>query len=256
MPEVSFQSLCLVIVGFAVGFLSGLLGIGGGIISVPVLVAMGMSPALSVGTSSFCVLVAVSWGTYINAKAKLIDYTAVVFTLPITIVTAVYGILALEDWSVQSFHLYFACFTGICAVLSYLKLRKSRVSSTHRQASFSSFHPFRLLAGALAGFVNGAFGVGGGIVIVPLHLIAGDHLKKIVPISLAIISATSLISVSLHGAYNHISWLEAFALSIATIPGSQIGTAVLKKAPDRWIHAALILVLVAVSGSSVWKFTH
>lgn len=44
------------VIGMLIGFLSGLLGIGGGVISIPIFLRLGMTPHTAAGTSSACVL--------------------------------------------------------------------------------------------------------------------------------------------------------------------------------------------------------
>ncbi len=55
-----------VLAGFAAGVLAGLTGVGGGVLLVPVLVAMGFSALPAIGTSNFAILISSTSGTVTN----------------------------------------------------------------------------------------------------------------------------------------------------------------------------------------------
>jgi len=67
----------LIAVGVVAGFLSGLLGIGGGLVIVPALAGMlGMPLKRTLGTSLVCIVAMVVPGTIVHASLGHIDWTA------------------------------------------------------------------------------------------------------------------------------------------------------------------------------------
>lgn len=102
-----------------------------------------------------------------------------------------------------------------------------------------------LLAGLLAGAVNGLFGAGGGMVLVPLlTLFTAMEDNEIFPSSICIILPICLVSLTVTGLTGAIAWKEAFPY----LPGSAIGGILAglygRKIPVTWLHRGLgILIL-------------
>lgn len=74
IAEMSVHWLAILGMGFAIGFLSGMFGIGGGFLLTPALMFYGIPPAVAVATGT-CPLTAVSVsGVLTNAKRNAVDY--------------------------------------------------------------------------------------------------------------------------------------------------------------------------------------
>lgn len=104
--------------------------------------------------------------------------------------------------------------------------------------------------GLLAGFFSGLFGVGGGIVIVPLlvlllafpqRLASGTSLAAILPTAIA-----GSIGYALRG---EVDWVAAGCLAIGAIGGSLIGTWLLHRISQRWLRWGFIAFQLAMAVS-------
>lgn len=70
------DTVILIIAGLIAGLSSGLLGIGGGVITVPVLVLLlGVDPKIAVGTSLFVIVPTAIVGTLVHYKAGNIHFS-------------------------------------------------------------------------------------------------------------------------------------------------------------------------------------
>ena len=102
-----------------------------------------------------------------------------------------------------------------------------------------------ILAGAGAGAVNGLFGAGGGMVLVPLlMLLTPLDADEIFPSSISIILPLCLVSLSVTAMTQGIAWQQA----LPYLPGSALGGVFAglwgKKIPVKWLHRGLgILIL-------------
>jgi uncharacterized membrane protein YfcA len=106
------------------------------------------------------------------------------------------------------------------------------------------------LVGVLAGFFSGLFGVGGGIVIVPLLvMVLGFDQRRASGTSLTAILPTAVAGSIGYGINGDIDWVVAGCLAAGAIVGSFIGTALLERISQGWLRWAFIAfqLVMAVS---------
>lgn len=102
-----------------------------------------------------------------------------------------------------------------------------------------------LLAGTLAGAVNGLFGAGGGMVLVPLLTrLTPLEDSRIFPASVSIILPVCLVSLLISSFAAPIPWQQAFPYLIGSTAGGILAGIWGKKIPVKWLHRGLgILIL-------------
>ena len=108
-------------------------------------------------------------------------------------------------------------------------------------------HPYwaMALAGGLAGAVNGLFGAGGGMVLIPLlTLLTQLKPEAVFPTSVSIILPVCLVSLGVTALSGQIAWQDA----LVWLPGSAAGGILAgffgKKIPVKWLHRGVgILIL-------------
>lgn len=100
-----------------------------------------------------------------------------------------------------------------------------------------------MLAGMAAGAVNGLFGAGGGMVLVPLLTWLTDlEDREIFPASVCIILPICLISLWL--TYQPIPWDTAIPYLIGSAGGGVLAGILARRIPTLWLHRILgILIL-------------
>ena len=100
--------------------------------------------------------------------------------------------------------------------------------------------------GLFAGFLSGMFGIGGGIVIVPLLVLAAGFERRLAAgTSLAAIVPAALVGVASYAALEQVDWLVALILVIGSVIGAQVGAHLLHKLPVLAIRWAFIVFLAA-----------
>lgn len=102
--------------------------------------------------------------------------------------------------------------------------------------------------GILAGAFSGLFGVGGGIVMVPLLILLGFGERRATATSLCAIVIIAALAAALHGAYGNVRLGDAALLIVPAVAGVGIGVAVQQRIPERTVSLlfALLLLVVAV----------
>lgn len=254
------------LVGVLIGIASGLLGIGGGTVMVPIFrLAFGMSATMSTATSLFAIIPTSISGAISHVKGKTcIPALGIAAGLGGACMSPIGVWLAQlsPDWLVM---LAAALIIGYSAINMFKKAFKLRpacqpvagADAAAPAADDSSLSRKQLLQGAaiglVAGLASGYVGVGGGFIMVPLML-------SIIDIPMRKASGTSLIAVMIlaipgvieQGIIGNINYLAGIAIVIGTIPGAVIGARLVTKVPERTLRllfgcflivAAVMLVL-------------
>ena len=108
--------------------------------------------------------------------------------------------------------------------------------------------PRLLLIGLVAGFFSALFGVGGGIVIVPLLLLVARFAEReAMATSLAAIGVTALAGVVGYAVVGRVRPLDAALVGIPAAVGAVAGTALQQRVPRRGLSLGFSALLVAVA---------
>ena len=102
-----------------------------------------------------------------------------------------------------------------------------------------------VLAGAGAGAVNGLFGAGGGMVLVPLlTLLTSMEDSAIFPASISIILPICLVSLTYTAIAEGLMWAQALPWLVGSAAGGVLAGIFGKRIPAKWLHRGLgILIL-------------
>lgn len=102
-----------------------------------------------------------------------------------------------------------------------------------------------VLAGVCAGAVNGLFGAGGGMVLVPLLTLVTDlDEKEVFPCSISLILPICLTSLAVTAASGPLPWQQALPYLAGSALGGVAAGIWGKKIPVHWLHRGLgILIL-------------
>jgi uncharacterized membrane protein YfcA len=161
--------IALLAAGIVIGLLAGLLGVGGGIIAVPVLLdvfgRLGMADAtatpLAIGTAQASVLIASITAVAAHWRGGTIDRTLVKAWLPAVVVGAVTG-LAIGPFA--SARLLTGIFAAVAALLGVKMAMGNSIALSHKQPTGAQAQIAPFLVGGLAA----ALGVGGGTLSTPV----------------------------------------------------------------------------------------
>lgn len=241
--------------GVFVGVMSGLLGVGGGTIMVPIFrLAFGMSPLASTATSLFAIIPTSISGVVAHARAKtcvpklglaLGAGGAVMSPMGVWLASVSPGWLVI---CVAAIVIGFSAFKMFKkAVKCAPTPRAGRAGGNAQDASAKAVPDQPVLSrkqylqgaciGLIAGLASGYVGVGGGFIMVPLMLAVLD-----IPMSLA--SGTSLIAIMIlaipgvieQGMLGNIDYLAGIAIVVGSIPGALVGARLVRVVPERQLR--------------------
>lgn len=102
-----------------------------------------------------------------------------------------------------------------------------------------------LAAGVCAGAVNGLFGAGGGMVLVPLLTALTDLSEnEIFPASISIILPICLVSLTVTALRTGLDWAAALPYLIGSAVGGLCAGLLGRKIPVKWLHRGLGLLII------------
>jgi hypothetical protein len=104
------------------------------------------------------------------------------------------------------------------------------------------------LIGLAGGFIGGMFGVGGGIIMVPLLTWAGFTQKQAQGTSLSATVPLALISATIYAAAGSVNLHSAIPLALGGVIGAYIGTALVRRFSNRLLYQLfnIMLLLIAI----------
>ena len=245
--------------GFAVGVFGTLIGIGGGIILIPILILTypSFKPDTITAISLAMVFANSLSGSTAYAKMKRIKYKAGFVYAAAAIPGSILGALLIAYVNTSLFNIAF----GVVMIIisGYIILRpKLELTSAALDGNFEPT-PRAIKIGALystaVGLFSSMLGLGGGIIHVPLLI----YLLKF-PVHLATATSHFVLAI-MTGSVTlvHIfdgsltgQWLIVFFLIIGVIPGAQVGAFLSRKVHGVWIVRILGLVLALTGFRVLW----
>lgn len=241
--------------GMFVGVMSGLLGVGGGTIMVPIFrLAFGMSPLASTATSLFAIIPTSISGVVAHARAKtcvpklglaLGAGGAVMSPMGVWLASVSPGWLVI---CVAAIVIGFSAFKMFKKAVKCAPAPRAGRAGGNAQGASAKVVPDQPVLsrkqylqgaciGLIAGLASGYVGVGGGFIMVPLMLAVLD-----IPMSLA--SGTSLIAIMIlaipgvieQGLLGNIDYLAGIAIVVGSIPGALVGARLVRVVPERQLR--------------------
>ncbi len=167
----------LVLLGLVAGFLSGLFGVGGGIIVVPALLMLGMDQRLAAGSSVAAILPTSIVGAIGYGISGNIDWIAGLLLAVGIVAGAQLGTFLLARISKDVLFWLFVTFLAVVVVSLWLVVPERGASIPMNVWLGAAL----VLTGFITGVLSGVMGVGGGIIVVPVLIVlfgASDLVAK------------------------------------------------------------------------------
>ena len=239
------DQLWLILLGFAGGILGSMIGLGGGIIVVPVLTFLGFSPTAAASNSLFAALSNAVASTISYSKQKRIEYPLGLKLGLLSVPGTVLGAVISSDVAPDIFKVLF----GLVLISSaaYIFLRRNLES---KQKTISKqMMIFAIGASFFAGIISSFFGIGGGIIFVPLMVAGmGMAMKRAAPTSQLILLFASLSGVITHSLLGHPDFTQAGLLAIGSFAGGLVGARLSIDIKERYLQILVsVVILIAAA---------
>ena len=237
--------LLSLVAGLALGLVMGLLGGGGGILAVPLLLALGLPYSSATTTSLVVVGIGAVAGLAMHARAGRVDW---VVGITFGLLGSVGAVAGSRASGVVDTRLQLAGFVVLLLVAAAGMLRRRPSAAAETEGPLPEWRWGRVLLLATGvGFITGFFGVGGGFIAVPALVLALKMpMRRASATALVVIAINTAVAFLAHGA-THLDRGLTLTVAAAAAAGAVLGAFLQPR-----IHAAslqrafgFLLVLVA-----------
>jgi uncharacterized protein len=235
-----------------VGFVLGLLGGGGSVLTVPILIYALHVPVKPAIAASLCVVGLVAFiGFLSHVRQRTVAVRVAMIFGPFAVATS-YGAARMAKHIPGHVQLVLFAVVGLAG--SVMMFRGTFRKRPETEAVVYEFIPdrrtvvFLILQGIGVGLLTGLIGVGGGFLIVPaLVLVEKLPMRLAVGTSLLVISMNAMSGFAGYAGTVPIDWNLVVWFTATAALGSIIGTMVSKRVPQQHLRQVFGVLLIAVS---------
>ncbi len=257
----------LVLIGMASAVFGSIVGLGGGVIIVPVLVLLGepmlgepVASQTAVGTSLAVLIFTALTSTYTYHKQGKVDFRTGWLFFATSGPAAMIGAQLTNGIKQGPFQLSFGLFMlvmfGLMMAREKLKplnvdwpIKRTFTDGAGVTHAYGYNLTLALVIGLAVGACSGLFGIGGGSLFVPLMVILFRFPPHVATAtSMFVILLSSVLGSSVHAYHGNIDWALFAALAPGAIIGGRLGAVIASKLSGKqlmWLLRATLLAMAA-----------
>jgi uncharacterized protein len=263
--------------GLAVGFISGMFGIGGGFLMTPLLIFIGISPAVAVASVASHIAASSCTGAITYWRRRAIDVALAMMLLSAGIIGTAFGVWlftelrALDQLDLVIGLSYVTLLSIVGALMIYesvraeLRARKGMPATLRRPGSHNWVHGLPLKMrfkrskiyvsaipvwgiGFVIGFIGAILGIGGGFLLVPMLIyFLRVPTATVIGTSMVLTLITMASATVMHAVTNHlVDAILALILMVGGVIGAQFGVRTGQKMRGERLRLLLGLLVFAV----------
>lgn len=277
IADIPVNVFLVLTMGLAVGFVSGMFGIGGGFLMTPLLIFIGVQPGVAVASVTTHVAASSLSGAIAYWRRNALDSTLALTLLAGGIVGSACGVafftwLRALDQLDLVIGLSYVTLLSVVGVLmvgegvrAIIRSRQGKPVELRRPGSHVWFHglPLKvrfkrskvyvsaipvLAIGFIIGFVGAIMGIGGGFLLVPMLIyLVRVPTATVIGTSMVLTFLTMLSATVLHAATNHlVDAVLALILMVGGVIGAQFGAHAGQRIRGEWLRLFLGLLVFLV----------
>jgi uncharacterized protein len=278
IAEISVSVFLLLGMGAGVGVLSGLFGVGGGFLMTPLLIFIGVPPAVAVGSEANQLVATSITGVLAHWRRKSVDFKMGSVLLVGGVIGSTSGVFLFKALQKLGqidlvISLCYVVFLGIIGLLMFSESMRSMLKQKRGVARRGKLHkhtwvhglPFKmrfhksrlyvsallpLFVGTLVGVLAAIMGVGGGFIMVPAMI-------YLIGMPTSVVAGTSLFqilfvvaNVTFLQAWQNqtVDILLALLLLVGSVLGVQVGIRLGAKLPSEHFRVLLAVLVLLTCG--------
>jgi uncharacterized membrane protein YfcA len=278
IAETSVNIFTIFGMGTAVGFLSGLFGVGGGFLITPLLMLSGIPAAVAVATGANQVVASSVSGTITQWRRGNVDFKMGTLLMSGGMVGAVVGVQIVKylattgqiDIVISLLYIFFLTSIGLLmlseSLRSWHRSRSGHTPLSRHSGQHSWIHglPLKLrfkrsklyisaipplVIGACVGLLSGILGIGGGFIMLPAMIyLLRMPTKVVIGTSLFQVIFIASFTTILHAISNHaVDLVLAFILMVGSVIGAQFGANAGQRLRGEQLRTLLAILVLGVS---------
>ena len=241
----------IAIIILSASFIFAMLGLGGGMVYVPVLnwagfdmkeVAIPLGLLLN-GLNTLLVLIPYS-------RKKLVDWKGGAVMAVTALIASPLGAMLSSHVPVQTLKVLFAIMVVIAAVRMFWvsgKTEPEEMMSLKKRSIIGFF------TGSFAGFIGGMLGLGGGFIVAPILMWMGYRTKEAAATTALVVTFSSFSGYLGHVAQGQMNWPLTIVVVLAVLIGSQLGGRYMtQKAKSKQVKLVYATVLLLIAFKMVF----
>jgi uncharacterized protein len=229
---------------FATAFIAGLIDSisgGGGLLTLPVLLGIGLPPHIALGTNKLQSTFGSFTSTYYYRRHKVVKVREAIIGIVFTVVGTVIG-----TWLVQQVHAEFLghLIPWLLLTIAIYAIFSPRLGAVDRRARLSP-NVFYFLFGLLFGFYDGFFGPGvGSFWAIAFVLLMGFNLTKATGYTKAMNFTSNIVSAVVFIIGGKVLYAIGLVMAVGQILGSVVGAKLVIKKGTKLIRPVFITIVI------------
>ena len=233
-------------IGFLAGFMSGMFGIGGGTVRIPLLYLAGL-PLLSAFGINFFVIPFASFVGAVSQR-KNIAKEIVVYAIAGGVLGEIIG--AYSVGFIPTLILTIIYVT-LCIVVTVGIFSDKIMPSLARKIKLTNKNVFS--SSFFVSFITGLRGGSGGQVFPALFKSLGLNTHKAIATSLTVSIFTAFGAVPIYWHRGNIIWLPALCVLTGSMTGARLGSKISLKTKTTWLEIGLAALIITLAFSVIYK---
>jgi uncharacterized protein len=277
IADIPVNIFLVLAMGAAVGFVSGMFGIGGGFLMTPLLIFIGIAPAVAVASVASHIAASSFSGAISYWRRRAIDPTLALILLSGGTIGTALGVWtftylrSLGQLDLMIGLSYVVLLTAVGAAMAYeglramLRVRRGGAVTLRRPGDHIWIHglPLKMrfkrskiylsiipviFVGLVIGFIGAIMGIGGGFILVPLMIyLLRVPTSTVIGTSMVLTLVTMIFATMLHAVTNHlVDAVLALILMVGGVTGAQFGARAGQKIRGEHLRLLLGLLVLAV----------
>ena len=251
----SLFSFSGIFIGFVTGLFSGFFGIGGGLISTPLIrTFLGVSPLVAVGTPLPAIVPSAITAGFLYWRRNHVDYHALKWCALSGFFAMLVGAYVTRYLSGQYLLIATAVlifYSGARFFVPEGRSKRAVPAPEKSEAAVGAIanQPAKYVAtGLSAGFIGGLLGLGGGFLMIPLfvHWLKMP-IRRALGTSLLVVSLISIPGSVVHFFLGHINVPLVVLLIAGIFPGAYLGARLAFLIKEDWLKKGFGVLLIAAS---------
>ena len=233
----------LFIVGVVAGWIDAIAG-GGGLITVPVLMGLGLSPADALGTNKLQAVFGSGGATRQYGRAGLFDYRDATSGVTYTAIGAFAGALAVQHLRADVLR---AIIPWLLIGLAFYFLFRPRLGESDARPRLTT-GMFNFVFGLVLGFYDGFIGPGTGSFWAMAYVwFLGFNLTRATAYTKLMNFTSNAVALGVFASGGNVQWVTGLVMGAGQFLGAQLGARLVVTRGVKFIRPIFILVALAVS---------